>query len=591
MDLTTATLDSLNFRITLDQLVQQDKDTQQTIRLACQTNLRFLANCVLRPNNLRKFPYLLEKVHGKIIDGFLKSNPFQPLEEWSNLDEFIVLASRGMLKSTIGASFLTQIILCDPNVRILIVSGKLDKAESILEVAREPFISNDIIRLLFPDWAVEEEDIKAKEFVSPKRDKSLNYRDPTISTASFDSVKAGGHYELILFDDATNEINSNNVENCEKTHSQYDATDPLVEPGGYRVFLGTKWLEDDLPAYIQQKSQVEFEKTGQHTASYFFLPAWTLKTEGSPKEVDDRKQREKTGSLIPADVVLTWPEKLSAKMLFTQYRHHRIDFYKQYLLDASVEQQHSFLPEILDRQFVDRAVLRRIPINDRAVVVYWDLASVFTGRRKKSESDYTCGVICLFQKTTGHMFVVDSLLEHFNSSDDMAYAMVMMYRTALTYGPIIGNGIEDSTGARNLESSVYRIAKDVNVPLTGINLIDPEKSLNSKNVQISILASAMKSGFVFLIKDIPFVDDIRSQFERWTIDSKKRKDDAPDSIAKVWVHYRNLVHMDILPTMQTEGRILSWEPELPDDVIDSNTEDMEQADTAWLSTFTSPHAD
>lgn len=590
MDLSNATLDQLNFRLSIDVIQKMTKEEVDVIRRACQTNLRFLLNCVLRPPKPKKFPTLLEKVHGKIIDAFLKPDPDQELEDWTGLDEFVVLASRGMLKSTIGMGFLTQVILCSPDVRILIISGKLDKAESILAGARDPFYSNEVLRYLFPEWAIDDDDMKVGEFTTPRRNKELNLRDPTLETSSFDSVKAGGHYELILFDDATNEINSNNVENCEKTHGQYDDTDPLVEPGGYRMFLGTKWLDDDLPEYIRRKGKEELEKAGQETVSYFFLPAWTLRMDGTASEVESRKTREKTGSLVPDDVMLTWPEKLTAKLLFKYYRKNRIDFYKQYLLDASIEQQHSFLPEILSRQTIGREEFNLIPKHDLIVVAHWDLASVFSGHKRKSESDYSCCIIAVFQKSTGNMYVVDALLEHFNGGDEIANAVVKMYSTAAHLGPVGGHSIEDVRNARVLGDAIDRIAKERNVPIQTLHWMLPDTTPNAKNVRIATLASAMKNGFVFLLNDIPFYDDIKAMFEKWTVDSKRRKDDGPDCIAEIWQHYRSQIQIDSVPIMQTDGPVLSWEPELPVEAPNPHADELEQADIAWLSTFTTPHA-
>lgn len=585
----TTSLDDLDFRLVIDDVRGYSSTELDTVRFACQTNLRFLLNCVLRPPNPRKFPTLLENVHGKIIDSLLKPTPHQDLEDWSNLDEFVTLASRGMLKSTIGAGLLTQVILCAPDVRILIISGKLDKAESILATARDPFYTNEVLRFLFPEWAIEKEHIKVGEFTTPKRNPELNYRDATLETSSFDSVKAGGHHELILFDDATNEINSNNPTNCEKTHGQYDDTDPLVEPGGYRIFLGTKWLDEDLPEYIRQKGLIEHEKTGQPTMSYFFLPAWTLREDGTAAEIEQRKRREKQGSLEPEDVILTWPEKLNAKMLFKMYRKNRSDFYKQYLLDATIEQQHSFLPEILERQLVDRSELRKIPFHDRSVVAWFDLASSFSGRRRKSETDYSAGIIAVFQRSTGKMYVVDCFLEHFSGGDEIATAIVKLYLTAVHYGPILGNSIEDSNGSRDLESAINRIARELGAEMMPLNYIAPTNETNAKNVGIALLASSMKQGLVFVLRDVPFVDEIKSQFERWTIDAKRRKDDAVDAIASAWKHYRDLIEVNSVPVMQTDGPVLSWETN-PTSEAPNTHADESDADLAWLASFTVPHA-
>jgi hypothetical protein len=575
----------------LKEVQSMTSDEQQKVRALCQTDLRFLANCILRPNNPKKFPSMVEKVHGKIIDGLPKADPKKDILDWDDRDEFIVMASRGMLKSTIGAAFLTQVILCAPDVRILVMSGKIDKAKSILAVARKPFYSNEVLRYLFPEWSIEDKDLKQEEFTCPNRSSQLDLRDPTISLASFDSIKAGGHYELILLDDATNEINSSNIENCEKTHETYDSTQELLEPGGYRIFLATKWNDDDLPAYINNKNRSETEVTGKTTHSCLILPAWILKNTGTQNEVAERDIREKRGQLTPNDVDLMWPEKLTDTFLFKIYRRNRADFYKQYLLDASIEQQKSFTPEILQKQIQSPNELYQIPLHDRAVVIHWDLASVFTGRRKIGEADYSCGLVAVFQLSTNKCFIADARLAHFTTGRDIAEAMIQLYQTAKFFGPVVGHSLEDAMGARNLDSQIMEIAKAANVDLPPIQWELPDSTPNAKNSRIASLATVMKDGKVILLSNIPYLDDIRSQFEKWSIDAKRRKDDAPDCVAQIWQYYSTKMFPKNIENMKPSGPVISWEPELPVEETDPHLEERNDADIEYLNSFTMPHAE
>jgi len=588
----------LQMRLSWEDVVGMSDEDKEVVKYAIQTNLRFLTNCILRPKNPKKFPTLREAVHGKIIDAFPKCDPDKDMDEWSLIEEFIVLASRGMLKSTIGAAFLTQVMLCAPDVRILIISGKIDKSQSILEIARKPFLTNEIVRNLFPEWSVSQEELSAEEFTTPQRNPELNYRDATLTASSFDSIKAGWHGELILFDDATNEQNSNNQENCEKTHGAYDDTDELIEPNSLRLFLGTKWHDEDMPDYIYKKSEEDFAVTGVLSCKRLILPAWTLRIDGTPKEVEARLVREKVGALYEQDVILAWPEKLTWKFLSKIYRKNRTDFYKQYLLDASLEQQKSFSAEVLTNQFTSPTDMRQIPIHDRAVVIHWDFASVWSGRRKKSENDYSCGIVAVFQKSTGRMYVADAALEHFVSGDDMTIAIVKLYMSAMQMGVIVGHSAEDAVGIRNIDSSLMRLAKDMKVPMQNLQFLLPDKGDNQKNSNIALLASAMTGernhvtgklgrGLVFVNINIPHIDEIKVQFEKWTIDAVRRKDDAPDCIAQIWKFYKSLIHADVVKTLEPDGPQLSWEPLPPPSAPDAHAD--ETADNEYLLTDTCPH--
>lgn len=589
MDLLGLKLDHADFLLTLgdggkNDIAKFPEKQLAIIRYACCTNLRFLANCVLRSKG-GKMISLSESVQGKIIDALLKPDPLKDFNEWDSMKQFVVLASRGMLKSTIGAAFLTQVILCCPDIRILVISGALGKSKTILETARNPFLNNDVLRFLFPSWLLEEKDIKADSFVCPKRDKGLNYRDPTIAISSFESVKAGGHYEIVLFDDATNEINSKTIDNCQKTIDQYDDTYPLVEPGGYRVFLGTKWNDNDLPANIKNESDESERLRGKPTAKYFSLPVWTVKKDGTAAEVTARTSREKVGGLTSDDVILTWPEKLDNSYCFGLYHKRKDFFYSQYLLDTTAEQQRSFLPATLDKQMIPSSEIRKmVPNHDAAFFIHWDMAGVITKGKPKSETDYSCGIAGMFKKSTAELFIIKCVLAHFTGTDDASAAIVNFFKETSQLGPVSGHSIEDTGGSRLFADSIERATQTLKpnkwVP---INYIIPESIHGAKNIRIAGLASAMKAGFVYIANDMNYVSEVRAQLSNWDITATRRKDDAPDCIASIWKHYRNLIQPNSVNIMETDGPVLSWEPETLTEAPDPHADEKANADIEWLS--------
>lgn len=107
-------LNNLNFRLRLEDLSGRPESLLAQVRRECQTNLRFLANCVMRPTSTR-FASLRESYHGLMIDSFLEPNPDVAYDEWSSIKERVTKVNRGGLKSTVVASFHVQVQLCDPN--------------------------------------------------------------------------------------------------------------------------------------------------------------------------------------------------------------------------------------------------------------------------------------------------------------------------------------------------------------------------------------------------------------------------------------------------------------------------------------------
>ena len=585
-------LDDLNFRLTLDEVSHLTNDRKDEIRRHCQTNLRFLANCVLRPAS-KKFIPLSERCHGKIIDSFLRPDPDKPFDEWSPIKERVTLASRGILKSTLVGGFLVQCQLCDPDIRIQVISGKLNLAKSILASGRQPFLANEVLRYLFPDWAIEDQDVKLDEFTCPRRDPNLNLRDPTLSISTFESVKAGSHCELAVLDDCTNEINCATEEMAEKCEGFYDDLDPIVEPGGYRHFFGTRWATDelDLPEIIRRRgNQFEEEHGGEKNTSYFVLPAWTVREGVNEQEHRDIMERDRKNCLHPTDVILTWPEKLSSKVLWPKYRVNPNKFNMQYLLRYRGSMQiESFPHDLLIANTRPFAEVIPLP-HDRFTVINWDLAGVYSGRRAKRNSDFTCGFAAMFELSTRRMVAYDAVMEVFSSSTDMATTIVEFMARQLKIGPVGICRIEDSSGARLLQGELDRIAKEMGVPLV-ITWDPPESVQDSKASGIAQLAGAMKRGMVQFAANLPQRDEIFKQFEKWKPTKTRAKDDAPDCLAQIWKKYSNKIYPNVVPSMSPSEPIAFVPEPGAEEQLDPHADEYEgMTDMRSLETMTVPFA-
>lgn len=589
----TSNLDQLAFTLKYDEVARAPERIKEWIRHECQTNLRFLVNCVLRPDT-SKTPPLLERVHGPIMDTFLRPVPGQRFDLWSPVKERVTLAFRGAMKTTIHAGFLTQVVLCEPDIRVLILSGKLAHAQTILQLASSPFANNEVLRLLFPQWGVSIDDLSKDKFISPKRNSALNLRDPTFAVATFDSVKAGGHYELVDFDDCTNEINCATPELVEKNEQHYDDTDPLVEPGGYRHFFGTRWAPDDsdLPEVIKRRGETYAEDNeGERNTVYFALPVWYVKTDGTPEEQKERADRDKRNTLKPSDVTLTWPEKLNARYLWPKYRNNPTRFNRQYLLRyAGGGVTESFTRDLLFQN--TRPFHEGMPRpHDRYLVIHWDLAGIYSGRSSRNASDYTCGLAGMFELSTRRLFIYDAVLEVFASSTEMARAIVSFYGRQLRVGNVGVCSIEDRTGARLLQGEIMSIAKAMQIPAQVSYVLQPSIA-GIKNANIARLAGAVRQSLVQFSTNLPNRDEIFRQFEKWAPTNKHQKDDAPDCAAQMWVQYSDSIFPGIVQIMQpSEATFFEPEPYSPmDQEVDPHADEREYADFDLLNSMTVRHA-
>jgi len=589
VNIDTSNLDNLNFRLSLRDIQQLSSSDRDDLRRECQTNLRFLVNCILRP--ARKFSSLIERVHGPIIDGFLRPNPDLLYDQWSPIKERVVLAFRGALKSTITGGFLVQVQLCEPDIRILVMSGKLGHAKTILALGCRPFASNEVLRELFPEWGVEPEELSSEYFISPRRDPGLDLRDPTLSIGTFDSVKAGGHFELVLLDDCTNEINCATPELVEKNEQSYDDIFELVEPGGYRHFNGTRWAPDDsdLPEVIRRRGEeMAADNNGEQSVSYVSVPVWNIRTDGTYDEQKARAERDRRNGLHPDDVNLTWPEKLSSRFLWPKYRANPTKFLRQYLLRyKSTISSEAFTRDLLmqnTRPFADGMPLP----HDRFTVLNWDLGDVWSGRRSKNSSDMSCGMAVTFELSTRRMFIYDAMLEVFSSSTDMATAIVEFYCRQLHIGPVDIYAIEDEHGARKLEGEIKAIARKMGVNFEIFWRIR-ERVKDVKNIEIAKLAGAMKHGLVQFSTVMPFRDEIFRMFEKWSPQNVRVKDDGPDCASQIWNEFSEQIFPGTIINMRPSDQVYVPEP-MAEPEFDPHQDERENADINLLAGMTVAHS-
>lgn len=123
----------------------------------------------------------------------------------------IWLWARGHLKTTIVSYVHTiQLILIDPNIRILIMHHKLEKAKDILRVIKNHFIVNEEFRWCFPEYCPIPNKMgdviwdTSERITVPNRSK-YELQEPTIDVSGVDSLKTGGHYDYMKKDDMATE--------------------------------------------------------------------------------------------------------------------------------------------------------------------------------------------------------------------------------------------------------------------------------------------------------------------------------------------------------------------------------------------------
>lgn len=168
----------------------------------------------------------------------------------------LVLVPRGHLKSAIITKGLTiQILLQNPNVRILIANQVWDKAREMLAEIQEYLTTKSILPHLFGQFMSGR--WNKDEIVIRQRKKALSA--PTVGTTGVEAEMTSTHYDVIIGDDLQGLQNVQTKEQRDKVKRFYRSLLDLLEPGGLLIIVGTRWSQDDLYAEIMEREAEDYD--------------------------------------------------------------------------------------------------------------------------------------------------------------------------------------------------------------------------------------------------------------------------------------------------------------------------------------------
>ena len=330
------------------------------------------------------------------------------------------------------------------------------------------------------------------------------------------------------------------------------------------------------------------EETGRKQVIYFFQPIWKVKKVDDPnlspiqaaKLQAARDDREKKNQLIPADVDLLWPEKLTAEYLWPKYRKNIRKFACQYLLQPEQVTTGVFTHALLLRQ---TRPISECPYPHRSVVVInWDLSGI------SGKGDFAVGVAGVWEDT-GRLYILDAIVEKFRSSTDICNAIVRFYKK---YNPDY-HRIESANGSELLSGELRRVATEAELDRAFHPGWDPPSHEdNAKVTRIMLLAGALEKNQLQFFSGIPQLNELYKQFEKFQGGKGSYNDDGPDCIAQMYEKYKNSIGQKSISYCTPSGAVVDFQSELQVEKKDEDTHksERENADIEFLSTLTVPHA-
>lgn len=271
----------------------------QMTALRCKTDLFYLCK------NILGYDKMTTNTHQELCDYTTAALPNPPEVDRPGFDPtknlMLLLMPRGTFKSSVVTiGFSLQMILNEPNVRILIDSETYSKSKAFLREIIGHLENNQKYREVFKaihGMLPFESKHKAKlwtdaEIILPCR--TRDRKEPTISCAGIDVTKNGMHYDIIIGDDLHSEKNVTNKEQIQQVKDHYKLAFSLLDPGKPMIIIGTRWDYNDLYQHIIDFEGEDFnilKKAAYKDDGTLFFPEVL-----SEKELD--KIRRRQGSYI-----------------------------------------------------------------------------------------------------------------------------------------------------------------------------------------------------------------------------------------------------------------------------------------------------
>lgn len=328
----------------------------------------------------------------------------------------LTLWPRGSLKSNIiSTAYPIWRMLKDPNIRILIVSSTYKLSRKLLTSIRGVIESEEFkIRYgdLVSDVGWRDESIT----ISTRTNRAL--KDPTVSTGGVDASEIGGHYDLIIYDDLHDKVNSQTAEQIQKVFEFWQLLAPMLEPGGDMEGAGTRWADAD---------------------------AYSMILDLLPADCVSIRSAEENGKLL-------FPEKLSREFLYAPKTGMR-DTLGPYLFSCFYFNQP--VPDAeatFKAEWLERCLWREAswPLGLRYYIAIDPAIAVTDG------ADFTAMVVCGVNDE-GTLHVVEAVNKHLDPNEliNTMFALVEKYKPVkvgietVQYQKALRSWAETQMGLRN----------------------------------------------------------------------------------------------------------------------------------------------
>jgi hypothetical protein len=191
--------------------------------------------------------------------GILDTGPHQRMVEFldsPSLNKHLE-APRGSYKTSLLQAYVIRRVLLNRNLRLLYVMETCQLAEEKIKEIRDHFEPGTRLSELFGDLRTAEWSVADGFTIRGRTLSGLSGK--SFKPAGVDKGVTGGHYDIIVLDDVVTWNNVNTAEGLDKTRAFFRMVQPLLDPGGTLVVVGTRYDEEDLYAHIIDNLSDQFD--------------------------------------------------------------------------------------------------------------------------------------------------------------------------------------------------------------------------------------------------------------------------------------------------------------------------------------------
>jgi len=244
---------------------------------------------------------------------------------------FVLQCSRNSYKSSFAAILALTIILCQPCIRIRLVTATDDLASDFVAAIRRYFVveipdSPSVFNQLFGEYCIPPDKGQQNMYECPLA--HLNLVAATCEASSMGSKQAGRRCDLLLCDDLQEEESVATEPLRQKGITRFFLLQKLIEVGGYSIILSTPWHKEDITGTLIKQAESDPETSTLVRVD----PAWEVLPHASKKPILELKEH---------DVKLVFPERLTFPYLMAEAKKNLKQFMSQNLCifpdDANAE--------------------------------------------------------------------------------------------------------------------------------------------------------------------------------------------------------------------------------------------------------------